>query len=494
MSCVAFALAAAAMAACWSGCVTFFFSLVSASQWYNAPVAAMTVLGCWLCATVLEGVAPQTSPAWQPRIEALIRQLGDPSFAKRDAATRALMAEDEKIVPLLDRARKGADLELQRRIDRIRYWLVGYAEDLTALLSGPIFNETEAPPRLPLNVLLLYEHPSLLPDAVSFVAAHQPKSGDFLLKTINDPNHQLHRPATRLFCETWSSGSPQQLHTYLQTTFSPHAVHRRRYPQGVNAFIETRYWHPYGSIGWPKGLSWQVRMIHSLDGKPHGKPEVNKYPGGAAATGWINAGKLEQGQYVARFDVEYTFTHQGGKHQGKRSSPEFVFAVGPAILAKELIAPTDAALAKQVREALRMLDYHGQDGDEKVRRPWHPQIAWEEPKGKTRGLHMPVWSVKEPLPVDLCFEVTIRNVETGKLFPGDALILHRGKAGRGHFTPRDPRAFCDGRDGFVNVEIDLKPSPTQALSDPAVTRYFGWPITSPTLRAKSHLGTEGDEK
>lgn len=457
----------------------------SASPWYNAAVNAMTVLGCWLGATMLDGVAAQSSavpPAGQPRIEALIRQLGDPSFAKRQAATKALLALDEKIVPLLDQARMGADLELQRRIDRIRYGLVGYVEDLTAVLNAAT-EATDPGPRAPRGLLLFADPPWPPLDATALVAGHQPKSGDFLLKIINDPNHKLHRPATRLFCETWSSGSPQQLHRYLRSTFALQALYRRRYPQGMNALIETRCWHPYGSMGFPKGLAWQVRMIHSLDGKPHGQPKVFNYPGGSPATAWINAGKLEQGPHVMRFDVEYTFTHQGDDHQGKARSTEFAFAVGPAIWADDLVAPTDAALAKQVRGALRMLDYHGQDGIEAVRRPWHPQFHWQT-NGKTVGLHMPVWTLREPLPVDLCFDATVRDLETGKRFPCEPLVVLRGKTGRGHFTPLDPRALSADRDGFVSVEIDLKPSRSRALNDPAVKSYFAWPITSPTLRAK----------
>ncbi len=450
------------------------------------------MLGCWLCALALDSVAeagwPAIPPERQRRIEALIRHLGDPSFAKRAAASKALLAEDESIVPLLDQARKGADLELQRRLERIRYALVGYAEELTAFLraapddAGPA--DTGPGRRLPPSFLWLIEPPWPSANVKGFVAAHQPKSGDVLLKIISDPNHELRRPATRLFCETCASGPSRHLHKYLQTAFSLQAVHRRRYPQGIDALIETRYWHPDGSIGWPKGLRWQVRMIHELDGKPHGKPATYDYPGGGPATAWINAGKLGQGQYSVRFDVDYTFTHRDGKQQGKIRSPEHAFAVGPAVLADDLIAPTDAALAKQVRQRLRMLDYHGQDGNRKVRRPWHPQISVaEDASGPKRGLHMPVWSVQEPLPVDLCFDVTIRDA-VGKRFPGKPLVLPRGKIGGGHFEPRDPRGFCDGRDGFVHVEIDLKPSRSQALNDPAITSYFAWPVTSPTLRAK----------
>src|SRR5437899_12162260 len=90
-----------------------------------------------LMGSLLAGLfADEPPPAWQSRIEALIRQLGDASFAKRDAATKALLAEDEKIVPHLDQAKKDADLEVSRRIDRIRYQVFGYAEDMTAFLKG----------------------------------------------------------------------------------------------------------------------------------------------------------------------------------------------------------------------------------------------------------------------------------------------------------------------------------------------------------------------
>ena len=437
----------------------------------------------WGMLAIPDSAAKPTSD-WQPRVQALIRQLGDPSFAKREAAAKALLAEGDKIVPLLDKARASADLEMARRIDRIRYQLVGFVDDLTAFLGGPAFSDPEAGPKGRVILPFLVEPPNPLHDIVALVAAHQPRSGDFLLKIIADPKHQLHRPATQLFCETWSSGSPRQLHAYLETSFDLLAMHRTRYPQGIDAYIETRYWHRYGSDGWPKKLPWQTHVTHFLDGKKYGKPFVFNHPGAGATTAWINAGKLDQGQHVVRVEVGYVFTQQGSQHQGKIRSREFAFAVGPAVLANDLIAPTDAALAKQVREALRFLDYDGQDGRDKVRRPWHPQITWVEPNGKSRGLHMPVWSVKESLPVDLCFEATIRDVHSGQRFPGDELVLHKGKTSRGHFAPRDARAFCADRDGFVEVEIELQPSRSQALTDPAITSYFGWPVRSPTLRAK----------
>ena len=422
--------------------------------------------------------ADDAKPAadWQPRIEALIRQLGDASFAKRQAATKALIAEGDAIVPLLDRARKNADLELARRIDRIRTQLVGYLIDLTDFLKTLPQTNNETMPAIP-------------PAIIGLVDANQPKASQFLLRIIADPSEPLHRPATHLFCATWQTASPAQLKAYFDSSFHLQAFHRARYPQGFDAYIETRYWQRHGWIGWPQGLDWQTRTTHFVDGQPHGKPFVYKYPGGAATTGWINAGKLPLGKHSLRFEVEYEFSHQDKKHTGKVRSPEFTFTVVPPTPTDDLIAPTNAALDKQVRQALRILEHDGPDenaprlGGQQIDW-WQPQVTWEGPNGKRRGLHVPEWWVKEPLPVDLCFDVEIRDVQTGKRYPCDALVLKKGETSRGTFTPRDARAFCKDRDGFVEVEIDLQPSRSVALTDPRITGYFGWPIVSKKQRAK----------
>jgi hypothetical protein len=429
---------------------------------------ALHLVSGWLAAW-MPGGDSVVGAVWQARLDPLIRDLGDTSFAKREAATRALLAQDPKIVPLLDKARRGAGLELQRRLDRIRYHLAGYQDDLTEFLRGPAYTDAEANPPLPL-------------DMRSMVTAHQPRTGDFLLRIIADPDHKLHRPATHVFCETWSTGSVEQLQRYLQTTFTLQAFHRAHYPQGVDAYIETRYWHRYGWGGWPKELVWQTTTTHDLDGQVHGKPYVYKYPGGGATTGWINPAKLAQGKHMVRFEVAYVFTHQGVRHEGKVRSREFVFTVGPPTLPNDLIAATDGALAKRVAAALRFEDYRGQEGLAKVMNPWQPQITWQE--RNLIGLHVPEWTLTEPLPVDLCFDVEIREVKTGKRHRGDPLVVHKGKTSRGYFTPRDARAFAKDRTGFIEVEIELQPSRSVALTDPAITGYFGWPITSKRMRAK----------
>lgn len=408
----------------------------------------------------------ESSPAWEARVQGLIKQLGGPSFAKRDAAMKALIAEGDRIIPLIDRARIGADLELSRRIDRIRHQLIGYIRDLSDFLDSLPANDKQ-----PL--------PPIAADMAATVGANQPKSGNYLLKIIAERDHPLHRRATHLFCAAWQTGPPEHVERFLQTSFRLQAFHRLRYPHGIDAYIETRYWQQHGWIGWPRGLEWQTTTTHRIDGRPHGKPFVHKHPGGTATTGWINAGKLPLGKHTLRFEVEYEFTHKGTKRRATVRSPEFAFSVVAAAPDNDLIAPTNAALAKLVRRKLLILEIGGAPLD-----GWRPQIAWEEPKGKQRGLHVPEWWVAEPLPVDLCFDVALRDLTTGKSYPCDALVLKKGETARGCFTPRDARGFCKGRDGFVDVEIELQPSRSVALTHPDITGYFGWPITSPKLRAK----------
>jgi hypothetical protein len=310
-----------------------------------------------------------------------------------------------------------------------------------------------------------------------------------LLAIIADREHPLHRQATHLFCAAWHTGPPEHVERYLQSSFRLQAVHRPKYPHGIDAYIETRYWQHHGWIGWPQGLEWQTTTTHLIDGQAHGKPFVYKYPGGGATTGWINAGKLPLGKHTLRFEVEYQFTHKGEKRKAAARSPEFTFAVVPPEPSDDLVVAGDAVLAMQVRKAFRIREHEGPEGNALqvggLRIDWwQPQVTWEDPKGKRRGVHVPEWWVKEALPVDLCFDVEMRDLASGKRFPCDAVVLKKGETSRGYFVPRDVRAFAKDRDGFVDVEIELQPSRSVALTHPDITGYFGRAITSPKLRAK----------
>jgi hypothetical protein len=410
------------------------------------------------------------------RADMLIRQLGHPLFTQREAAQEALLRMGERVVPLLDQRRPAADLESQRRIDRIRYQLVGYADDIVAFLE-------KLPSNVPDDRVVVPAH------AISAVALAQPKSGDLLLRLIADEKHRLRRPAVRLFCATWTSASAAQLERYFQAAFVLKAYHRDRYPRGVPAMIEMRYYLIDGWLGFPKDMHWQTTTTHYLDGKPYGRPYSSGYPGPAATTGWIKTDQLAEGRHSVRSTVEYEVKHPGGVQRGKVRSPDYVFDV-IADAPNDLIAAANTVVDEQVKKLFVIREHEWQEPGLVIERrteqridPWQPQITWTDQNGKPAGLHVPIWKLWQALPVDLCWEVEMREVATGKTWPCDALVAKRGKIGQGYFSPREARAFCAGRDGFVEVELRLTPSRGAALSDPDVTSYYSGSITR-RLRCK----------
>jgi hypothetical protein len=417
--------------------------------------------------------------AFTVRADMFIRQLGHPLFTQREAAQDALLAMGERVVPLLEHRRAAADLETQRRIDRIRYQLVGYAEDILAFLAKLPSDDPDKRVDVPAY-------------AVSAVALAQPKSGDLLLRLIADEKHKLRRAAVRLFCVTWTSASAAQLERYFQAAFVLKAYHRDRYPRGVPAMIEMRYYLIDGWLGFPKDMQWQTTTTHYLDGKPHGRPYNYGYPGPAATTGWIKTDQLAEGRHTLHSTVEYEVKHPGGVQHGKVRSPDYTFEVIPADAPNDLIAAANTAVDEQVKK-LFVIREHERDepgAGPIIERfpegridPWQPQITWTNEAGKPAGLHVPMWKLSQALPVDLCWEVEMREVATGKTWPCDVLIAKRGKIGQGYFTPREARAFCAGRAGFVDVELRLTPSRAWALSDPDVTSYYPGSITR-RLRCK----------
>jgi RNA polymerase sigma factor (sigma-70 family) len=406
-------------------------------------------------------------------VDALVKQLGSAKYAERQAAQKALLELGPEVVPWLDHHKQGADLETLRRLEIIRYQLVGYSEDILKFL------ESQSP---------VYEDKSPeVPDWIkSVVAKDQPKSGNLLLALVADTQHRLHWPAVNLFVQTWHSQSTAQVEAYLQSQLRLRSAFRPRYPAGIDAGIEMGFHLHYGWGSWPKGLEWQTRTTHYLDGQRYGEPFLWNYPG-SATTGWIGTGKLAEGKHTHHFVVEYTLTHQGKQHQGKVRSRDFAFEIVAADTPDDLVAPRDDATAELVRKTLQILeceematvDWLGGHRD-----TWAPQITWKTPAGKDAGLHVPVWGVPSALPVDLCFAVTFEDLGTGKTYQGDPLILLKGKTShRGYLTLRDVHAFCKDRTGFVTVRVHLTPSRALALSVPEVTRYFASPH-SQVLRLK----------
>src|SRR5437899_516041 len=70
-----------------------------------------------------------------PGVADLVKQLGDPKYAVREAAQQELVKRGEGIVPELDRLAKSADAETAERIGKVRYELVGYKDHIRRLLA-----------------------------------------------------------------------------------------------------------------------------------------------------------------------------------------------------------------------------------------------------------------------------------------------------------------------------------------------------------------------
>jgi hypothetical protein len=394
----------------------------------------------------------------------LVKQLGDAKFARREAAQTELLRRGEGIVPDLDRLAKTADAETAERIRKIRNELVGYQDDLVRLLRTVATKPGSSPEPISEELKDLF-------------TARQPRAGDFLLRLIADPKADLHLQARRTFIEVWESATPTQLDRFLQLQVYLTTAHRPRFPAktaatiGMEALVRDDLddWFPVNAF------VLNVRMLRYLDGKEYGKPVEHLHPLGTV--GYYRVGDLAEGKHTILAVLEYEFTHRGEKRKGEIRSKESSFEVVSADASDDLIAPNEARLTEQVNKGLS-IDETGFRGH-----GWVAHTRWADNRGNF-GLHGPVWEVKKPLDVDLCFTVEIEDVRTAKIYPAAPFVLRQGEVGYGHFLPKDVKGFADGRQGYIPVRVTLTPSRAGALSDPKVSRYYSQPIRTGKLDMK----------
>jgi hypothetical protein len=416
-----------------------------------------------------------SSPDLEEQVRALVRQLADSDFARREAAEKALLRLREGVVPALAKLGPQDDAEVRKRLARVRRALVGPQEDLRAALAAtpPIPEDTRLPLAEGLRLV---------------ITANQPRSGDYLLSLIAERRGPLYRPAVNAFVQTWDSVSAAQVDAYLRHALVLAAPRRERYPQGVDAGIGFLFHPRHGYGSWPAGGAFQLKTHtrHFLDGKPYGRPYDGRQP--IATTGWVWTKDLALGKHSCALEVEYEFTHRGRKQAGRLRSPEFAFTVVPADTPDDLIAPQDDATDRLVRKALRFAErerpFNPPGPFEPGRPPRRPQITWEGPGGKCCGLATVCWNVATPLPLDLCFEVELHDQKTGKVYPCDPLVMRKGQAHWGYVCPRDAVGFARGREGVVPVKVVLRPSRKVALTSTEVTRYYPGSINSEVLTAE----------
>src|SRR5215213_5983212 len=188
-----------------------------------------------LLAIALFGLPLRADP---PTVADLVKQLGNPRFAAREAAQGELVKRGEGIVPELDRLTKGADAETAERIGKVRYHLVGYKDDIRRLLAEVHEGKDSAPE--PVSAELR-----------GLIAGHQPGAGDLLVSILANPEHPLHRRAIRTFMGTWTLATPDQIDAYIQKTVTLNTTHRSRFPAGVGAMISFEAQPVEGWTSWP---------------------------------------------------------------------------------------------------------------------------------------------------------------------------------------------------------------------------------------------------
>lgn len=416
-----------------------------------------------------------------PIVADLVKQLGDPKFAVREAAQKELLNRGEGIVPELDRLAKGADAETVDRIVKLRYNLVGYKDDIRRLLALVDEGKDRAP--VPISNELR-----------GLIVEHQPGSGNVLLEYLADPKHKLHRKAVGTFMAIWDVATPDQVDAYMQKTVTLKTTHRAKFPAKVGAMISFEAQPLDGWTGWPvqppKGFTFNTRTTRYLDGRPYDKPFEYRYP--FATVGWYRVGELAEGKHTIHAVMEYEFTQNGQKRNGEIRSKDSTFEVVSANTPDDLIVTMSEARAAQVKAALviretvfnRAEPRFGQRivlDEDTAGAP--PQVSWDVPGGRA-GLVCLMWELKEPLDVDLCFDVTLKDNKTETVYPADPIVVRRGDRHGGYIYPREPQRFAKERDGLRGVTVHLKPSRGLALTDPRISKYFPDPIVRGELLMK----------
>src|SRR5262245_28323494 len=343
-----------------------------------------------------------------PTVAELVAQLGDPKFATREQAQKALLARGEGIVPELDKLAKTADAETAERIGKVRYELVGYLDDIKRLLVA------------------VDNRPDYVPDPIpdklrDLITGHQPRAGEFLLQLATDPKHDLHLRATRAFLQTWQSATAAQLDQYIQSRVYLTTNHRSKFPAKVGAMIPMEAKIRGGWGGWfplaGDTLAMKTRTTRHMDGKPFDKPFDCRYP--FATVGWYKVGELAEGKHTIHAVLEYEFTHRGERRTGEIRSPTSSFEVVSADTPDDLIAPRSDAQFKRIKSALetvRAPPPREPASGIGIQPPSLPEsevvhVSWEAAPGKRSGLTCPHWDIRTPLDVDLCFDVEIHDVK-----------------------------------------------------------------------------------
>src|SRR4051812_10590703 len=91
-------------------------------------LALLGVVTGWSLLAVADGRSPTPRTEGHgrdKRVLALVGQLGDDEFARREAAQKALLAEGPAILPILEKRAPQTDPEVRERLRKLHYDLGG---------------------------------------------------------------------------------------------------------------------------------------------------------------------------------------------------------------------------------------------------------------------------------------------------------------------------------------------------------------------------------
>jgi hypothetical protein len=345
---------------------------------------------------------------------------------------------------------------------------------------------------------ILEQHPPIqrenwfpdIPDEMkASIVALQPGSGDALLDIIASAEDELNSQATNVLVRVWDSLLPRQIDRYFRLAMTAYVKGRAQYPQGVKAWVGTGYGMRHDWAGWPKAedIAMHTVSYKTLDGARYDKPF--SYEGHRASSGGVPTGELSLGRHTVRAATKYEVTYKGKTHTGKAKSPRTRFRIVKLTGEHPLAAANDPELDALVRGAFRFIetpDRLAEVNFDYPKDPWEPQVhSMRAGIPDVYALHLPMFNLAEPLPVDLCFDVEIHDQESGKTFEGQPVLLRKGSSGKGYILPDNVMEFVNDRNGFVPVMVVLRPSLGTALSHTDVTKYWVGTITSPVMRAKA---------
>ena len=325
----------------------------------------------------------------------------------------------------------------------------------------------------------------------------QPQSGEALLSVINQPNDSLHQKAVQTLLYLWPFLPMEQKEAYYKTSMTASVSCRPEYPQGIEAYVGTWYDMRYNWKGWPgvEGLKMKTVSQKYLDGQAYGDPF--HYEGPQASAGGILVSDLSPGQHTAKIVTEYTVTDGELSFSGRVESDTAAFKIVGRDIRDELAAPRTPELTALVERVFQFHQFRDpNDPDSHLGgiplpdHPWAPaNSAWRRGSYDRYAIYVPIYTLAEPLPVDLCFKSEYHIQETGRVYPGESVVVKKGL--RGEFWCPLPKHteridFVRDNPGFLTVKIVLTPAPELAFSDKQIRQYYNGTLESPPLQVKNY--------